>query len=571
MAEKAAAERPNGGWLQTLRVFLDRRMAVMLALGFSAGLPNLLIFQTLSAWLRAAGLSLETISLFSLATLAYALKFIWAPLIDRTTVPWLTKRLGHRRSWMIVAQAMVATGLLLIAGSDPHRNLLAMAVFAAFTGFSGATQDIVIDAWRIEAAEVARQGAMVTAYQYGYRIAMLVAGALPLFLADHMPWNFSYGLMAALMVVGFLGVFFAPREHQHVIRPIPTGGLREARGLEVIEWLVRLAILVAGALIAGSGLAAKPDVLSGALSSMGFSDAATWLKHAWTAKPNGIWLQLMGLAVGLVVIVLAASPIPGVKTRPGVYLSVSLGEPFADFFRRFGKYAGLILALICFYRISDFVLNIMTNFYQDVGFSLTQIAEAQKVFGFWATLIGVTIGGLSVTRIGLMRSLVIGAFALPITNTIFSWLAIQGPIFRDFVAVVFIDNIVSGYAGTCLIAYMSSLTGEGFTATQYALFSSLYALPGKIIASQSGRIVESAARAADAGGPLSALKSLFVNTPPQAFATAMAKSQVTPHALAAGYVVFFLYAGGIGVLSMILATLIATRKPQPSVSSAPSS
>jgi PAT family beta-lactamase induction signal transducer AmpG len=571
MAEKAVAERPTGGWLQTLRIFLNRRMAVMLALGFSAGLPNLLIFQTLSAWLRSAGLSLETISLFSLATLAYALKFIWAPLIDRTTVPWLTTRFGHRRSWMLVAQVLVAMGLLLIAASDPHRNLIAMAVFAAFTGFSGATQDIVIDAWRIEAAEVARQGAMVTAYQYGYRTAMLIAGALPLFLADHIPWNFSYGLMGVLMIVGILGVLFAPREQQHVIRPIPTAGLRAAPALEVIEWLLRLAILVTGALIVGSGLAAKADILSGAASAFGFPEVGAWLKHAWTAKPNGIWLQLLAIVVGFVVIVVAASPIPGVKTRPGVYLGASLGEPFADFFRRFGKYAALILALICFYRISDFVLNIMTNFYQDVGFSLTQIAEAQKVFGFWATLIGVTIGGLSVTRIGLMRSLVIGAFALPITNTIFSWLAIQGPVFRDFVAVVTVDNIASGYAGTCLIAYMSSLTGEGFTATQYALFSSLYALPGKIIASQSGRIVESAARAADSGGVLGGLKSLFVNTPPQAFASAMAKSHVTPHGLGAGYVVFFLYAGGIGVLSMVLATLIATRKPQPSVARAPSS
>jgi PAT family beta-lactamase induction signal transducer AmpG len=203
----------------------------------------------------------------------------------------------------------------------------------------------------------------------------------------------------------------------------------------------------------------------------------------------------------------------------------------------------------------------MNPFYQDLGFSLTQVAEARKLWGMVAAMVGVFAGGVSVARLGLMRSMVIGAFALPITNTIFAWLATQGPDFKSLLIAIGIDNIVSGFAGTCLIAYMSSLTSAGFTATQYAFFSSLYALPGKIVATQSGRVVESAARAADKGGVFGSLKGLFAHAPPGAFAHAMAKSHVAPASLGVGYVVFFFYAGLVGVASMILAVLVARRTP----------
>ena len=561
----AAAEpvpsEPKRGVLAALAVFADRRTAIMLALGFAAGLPNLLIFDTLSAWLRDSGLSLEVISFFSLATLAYSFKFLWAPLVDRTRIPGLTGWIGHRRSWMLVAQAAITVGLLLVAGSDPKANLALVALFAVFTGFSSATQDIVVDAWRIEAAEMSRQGAMAAAYQWGYRIAIVVAGAVPLVLADRYGWHVSYGLMAALMLIGMGAVLLAPREQEHVIRAIPSTGGRENPALEMVEWLARLLVLATGALLVGSGLGANADVLAVTLAHLGLVQAAAGLKAAWTAKPDGVWLQLAGVILGFGVIVLAAWPIPGVKTRPGLYLSRAFGEPLGDFFGRFGKAAVLILALICLYRLSDFVLNIMTPFYLDLGFSKTQIAEARKVFGVVMSMVGVFAGGWSVARLGLMRSMVIGAFALPITNTIFAWLATQGPDFHSLLFAIGVDNVVSGYAGTCLIAYMSSLTSAGFTATQYAFFSSLYSLPGKLIASQSGRIVETAAKAAEHGGPLSALQGLFSHAPPQAFAAAMAKSHVAPAALGAGYVVFFFYSGLVGVASMVLAVLVARSQP----------
>jgi PAT family beta-lactamase induction signal transducer AmpG len=561
-AAAAKLKKPPRGLLAALAVFGERPILIMLGLGFSAGLPNFLIFDTMSAWLRAAGLSLAVISLFSLATLPYSFKFLWAPLVDRTTIPILTRRLGHRRSWMVVAQLVIIVGLFLISTGDPKTGLGPLAIIAVCTGFASATQDIVVDAWRIEAADISRQGAMAAAYQWGYRLANIVAGAAPLFLADRLGWHVSYAIMAAVMALGVLAVLFAPREREHVIRPIATEGIAEAPALEALEWTVRLALLVLAALLLGSGLGAKADLIAAVLNWLGQPSAAKALMTAWVAKPNGIWLQLLSVIAGFAVIVLAASPIPGARTRPGVYLLRALGDPLVDFFRRFGKVGIPILALICLYRLSDFVLNIMNAFYQDLGFSLTEIAEVRKVFGVIASMVGVFIGGLSVARLGVMRSLVIGAVALPITNTIFGWLAVQGPSVQALLIAIGVDNVVSSYAGTCLIAYMSSLTSAGFTATQYALFSSLYSLPGKLVASQSGRIVEAAARAAQAGGVFAPLAGLFAHQPSQAFASAMAKSQVTPAALGAGYLVFFLYSGIVGLAAMVLAVVVARLQPR---------
>lgn len=544
------------GTLAALGVFVERPTLVMLPLGFAAGLPNLLIFDTLSAWLREAGLSLEVIGFFSLATLAYSFKFLWAPMVDRTRVPLLTAWLGHRRSWMLVCQALIMLGLWLVAGSDPAGNLALVALFAVFVGFASATQDIVIDAWRIEAAEVSKQGAMATAYQWGYRIAMIVAGAAPLFLAQAFDWHVSYGVMALLMAVGMAAVLAAPREAQHAIRAIETGGLPRAPLREAGEWILRLAVLAIGALLLGSGLAGRADALAGALSAMGWDDAGAQVTAAWQSA-NGIWFQFLSVLAGAAVIVAAVLPLPRIRTRPGVYLGSALGDPLKDFFARYGRTAAAILALICLYRVSDFVLNIMNPFYLDLGFTLGEIAEVRKVFGVVMAMAGVFIGGFAVAKLGLMRALVIGAFAGPLSNLVFIWLATRGnDLFALFLAIG-IDNVASGFAGTCLIAYMSSLTAEGFTATQYALFSSLYALPGKLIASQSGRIVEGAAHWAESGGMFAPLTALFAHLPAESFAAAMEKSGVSPEALGAGYTVFFLYSTAIGVAAILLAYRVA--------------
>ncbi len=556
MTHKISDAAPRKSILEALAVFAERRALVMLALGFSAGLPFLLIFDTLSAWLRDAGLSLDVIGVFSLATLVYSFKFLWAPLVDRVKVPVLTAWLGHRRSWMLVCQIFIMLGLWLVAGGDPKMNLGAMAVFAILVGFASATQDVVIDAWRIEASEISQQGAMVAAYQWGYRLAMIVAGAVPLLLAEVYSWNVSYGVMAGLMGVGILAVLAAPHETQHTIRAIHTQNVRTSPTIEIAEWIARLLILALGALLLGSGLAANVSAAARLLSGVGLEAVGGVLLEAWRSE-WAVWYQLASVIAGFAVIVAATLAIPGVRTRPGLYLGAALGDPLKDFFARYRGSAALILGLVCTYRLSDFVLNIMNPFYIDLGFSLTEIAEVRKVFGVLATLLGVFAGGLAIARLGVMRALLIGAFGGPLSNLMFIWLGMQGHDLPALFVAITVDNVTSGFAGTCLITYMSSLTAQGFTATQYALLSSLYALPGRLIASQSGRLVESTAQSAHAGGFFSMLNGLFDGLPPESFAQALARSGVGPAALGSGYTVFFIYSTLIGIFAVILTFVLA--------------
>ncbi|GGE33396.1 permease [Agaricicola taiwanensis] len=547
------AERRN-----VLSDFLQRRTLVMLALGFSAGLPNLLIFDTLSAWLRGEGISLAVIGFFSLATLAYSAKFLWAPLVDRTRVPLITGWLGHRRSWMLLAQAAVILGLWAISGSDPASQLGFVATAAVFVGFAGATQDIVIDAWRIEAADDSQQGILAAAYQWGYRVAIITAGAAPLVLAQAYSWNISYAVMAALMGIGVLAVLVAPREREHAVRPIPAADLPARPFAEAAEWLVRGLLFITGALIAGAGLMGDPTPLTLMTGLAGSADAFG-LAPLWKGQSYSIALQIGAVALGLAIIAMGCCAIPGHRTRPGVYLGGSFGAPLADFFRRYEGSAALILALICIYRVSDFVLNIMNPFYLDLGFTMVEIAEVRKIFGVFASLGGVILGGYAIARFGLMRSLLVGAFAGAISNLAFVFLATSGHSLPALYVAIGVDNVCGGFSGTCLIAYMSSLTSSGFTATQYALFSSLYALPGKLLASQSGRIVEGAARGAESGGPVAPLMALFTGTTPESYAAGAAKLAVSPAALGVGYVTFFLYSALIGVFAVVLTVMVMIR------------
>ena len=545
-----------------LAAYFERTSFVMLLLGFAAGLPNLLVYDTLSAWLRDDGVSLELIGFFALATLTYALKFVWAPLLDRTNIPVLTKWLGHRRSWMLATQAVIILGLWLISGSNPQSNLGLIALFAVMVGFFGATQDIAIDAWRIEAVDDSRQGVMAAAYQLGYRVAVIVAGAVPLILAQLFNWNLSYAVMSALMGIGVLGVLLAPRGKAHVVRAIPVGHLPSRPLAEKAEWVIRILLIFIAALIIGTGLTDRPDALLWAFGALlgegGQAAVAAGLEQGDLA---GVLIQFAYVIGGFALLTAACWPLPGLATRPGAYLAGSFGEPLMDFFNRFGRLAGPILALICLYRLADFVLNIMNPFYIDLGFSLIEIAEVRKVFGVIALSAGVIVGGWSVARLGLIRTMVIGAFMSPVSNIVFAWLATQGHDLGALFVSIGIDNVATGYAGTALIAYMSSLTSIGFTATQYALFSSLYALPGKIIASQSGKIVESSARWADAGGLPAAFKGLFARMPEGSLVEGAAKSGVSVAGLGAGYFTFFLYSTVIGVFAILLAFYVAKRQP----------
>lgn len=546
---------PRQDLTTALAVYLKRRTLVMLALGFAAGLPNFLIFDTLSAWMRAAGLSLETIAFFSLATLAYAFKFLWAPWVDRASIPILTARLGQRRAWMVAVQAVIMVGLSLISLSNPAENLAAVAAFAVMTGFASATQDIVIDAWRIEVAPEAEQGAMAASYAWGYRVALVVAGALPLVLADGFGWSVSYSVMTALMGLGVIAALLAPHEQSQVLRIATITSAAQRPALDRIEWIFRLVVLIVGAILLGSGLSGRPDLL---VATTGGEDGVigAFLK----SSPFGTVPQLLAVIAGFAVIVAAACPIPGIDSRPGRFLAEALGAPLTDFFRRFQSRAVLILALICLYRLSDFVLNLMNPFYIDLGFTLTEIAEVRKIFGVVMSMLGVFLAGVAIARWGLMGPLVVGALAGPMSNLVFAWLATQGSDVAALTVAIGVDNISGGFSGTCLVAYMSSLTSTGFTATQYALFSSLYALPGKFIAALSGRIVAAAALSAEAGGWAAPLKSWFAQLPADALATGAKTMGVSAAALGAGYIAFFGYSAMIGVAAIALTAVVAARR-----------
>ena len=389
-----------GGWLAAARVYLHPRVAAMLFLGFSAGLPFLLVAGTLTAWLKLADVSMTDIGLFALIGVAYSLKFLWAPLVDRMPLP-LLGALGRRRGWMLLSQIAVIAGLIGLAGSDPAAQLFTVALYAVVVAFGSATQDIAIDAYRIEAVELSRQGAMAAAYQTGYRIGVLAAGAGALVIAEWLDWATAYQAMAALMGIGVVTVL----------------------------------------------LIAEPDTPPEAISSPSAS-FAEWFTTA---------------VVG----------------------------PFVDFFQRNGRTALLLLAFISCYRISDMVLGVMANpFYLDIGFSLSEIAAVTKVFGVLVTLFGAAVGGVAVARYGLNGPLVFGAVLLAVTNLFFAGMALYGPELWFLVLTISADNLAAGFTGTVFIAYLSGLTNVAYTATQYALFSSLMTLPGKLISAASGAIVE---------------------------------------------------------------------------------
>ena len=573
MAEETLQSKRSAG--EAIAAFFERRVLVMLALGFAAGIPNLLIYDTLSVWLRQAKVSLDVITLLSLVTITYAIKFLWAPAVDRVKLPVLHRLLGKRRAWMLLAQVGVVFGIWAIAANapgvsaevaggvegavqpDPNMDVIGIvAVFAAITAFFGATQDIAIDAWRIEAAAIEKQGVMAAAYQWGYRIAMVVSGAVPLWLASRIGWTQSYMLMAVVMAIGILGVLLAPREKSVDLPRAST----EAGSplLETLEWVGRVLVMVLGAAFIGAGLSGRAEPLTFLFSMAGAREFATDVGEIWKTRPWGVVWQVTGVVIGLAIVAFATYPLPGKRTRPSAYFAGTLKEPLQEFFRRHHGKAVIVLATICVYRIADFVLNLMGTFYVDVGFTLDQIASARKIFGVLMSMAGVGLGGWMVVRFGLMRTLIVGAVLQPLSNIAFGSLVFTGPWVPGLYACIAIDNMSGGIAGTALIAYMSSLTSLGSTATQYALFSSLYALPGKLLAAVSGRIVEGAIAAASAG-ETEWLRSWFTAMSPTAFAKLSEERGISASAFAAGYMTFFLYSAAIGILALVLAFLIARR------------
>ncbi len=412
-------------WSQSFLVYRQPRVIAMLFLGFSAGLPLLLVFGTLSAWLRVEGVDKTTIGFVSWVALAYGFKFLWSPLVDRMPLPFLTSLLGKRRSWMLLGQAGIIYGLLSMAGSDPLSQLKYVVMFAVVTAFSSATQDIAVDAWRIEALDDDFQGAMAGSYQLGYRLGMIVAGGGAFSLAHFYSWPLAYNFMAGCMMIGVFTVFLIPE---------PDHGV-SSHQLETERKII-------------NALTDEQDASTGLVSHL----------RRWFA--------------GAVV------------------------SPFAEFFARHGLSAIVILLFIMVFRISDITLGVMANpFYIDMGYNELQIGLVTKTVGPFVTIGGALFGGILVMHYGKMRMLMVGAVLVVLTNLLFAWLATQQPELLWLILVVGADNLAAGIATTTFVAYLSALTHKAYTATQYALFSSIMLLLAKFLAGFSGLIVDSSSYA----------------------------------------------------------------------------
>ena len=408
MIEKPSSDAASFSWLASWRIYGQPASLRMLFLGFAAGLPLLLVLGTLSFRLREAGIDRSTIGYLSWVGLAYAFKWVWAPLVDRLPIPYFTMRLGRRRSWLLLAQVMVILGLVGMAISDPRQTLGPVVWCALLVAVGSATQDIALDAFRIESAEPSHQAALAASYQTGYRLAMIWAGAGVLWVAAWVQgdnsagyvqeaWQTAYMVMAASMAVGLFTVLISKE-------PVPAA-LPPARNVR--EWLQ-------GALV----------------------------------------------------------------------------EPFADFIKRYHWQAVLILSLIAVYRISDVVMGIMANpFYVDMGYTKAEVATVTKVYGVLMTLLGAFVGGVMALRWGVMRILMLGAILSALSNLLFAWLSGHGHDVQALILVVSADNLSSGIASAAFIAYLSSLTNIQYSATQYALLSSMMLLLPKFIAGFSGDFV----------------------------------------------------------------------------------
>lgn len=475
----------------SLKVYSDRRALILLFLGFAAGLPPALVFSALSLWLSEAGVQKSDITLFSWAALAYSFKFVWAPLVDSLPLPFLTARLGRRRAWLLTAQLMIVFSLCAMALINPQTPAMQilMALGAALLGFSSATQDIVIDAYRIELGgeDTAIQPVMASTYIAGYRLGMIVSGMGALTLAHLLgshkghylfsAWQLTYFCMAAIMLACCV-VTLSIREPQP---PSQAAALHSNRdnALLLLLFAAMVAAFIAAMGLTGQLFAAPWWQESAAGSFFSSSPLGKFLKEsirlgcAFSAAAGAAWLLVR------------------VRCVPYAVARRAWLDPVADFFARYGKAALLLLALIGFYRIADIVAGVVSNlFYEHLGFDKTDIAKAVKTFGVIAAIAGGFAGGVLAQRYRLMTMMMAGAMLTAATNLLFILLEWQGAQRAWLYGVVGFDNLAAGFAGAVFVAFLSSLTSIRFTAVQYAIFSSLMTLLPKLIGGYSGAMVE---------------------------------------------------------------------------------
>jgi PAT family beta-lactamase induction signal transducer AmpG len=391
-----------GTWLDSLRIYREPRLIAILFMGFSSGLPLPLTFATLSFWLSEAGVSRTAIGLFVLVGFSYNYKFLWSPLLDQVPLPWLTRRLGRRRGWALAIQICLIPAILLLGQTDPAADLTATAVIAVLVAFLSASQDIVIDAYRIEVLRPEEQGAGAAATQWGYRFGLLAAGAGALYAAAAWGWAAAYAVMAALVLVGVAAVLLAPEPAM----PSSTRPDRAASADGPREWLRRAVVL-----------------------------------------------------------------------------------PFKDLVQRRGWL--LILVFVVLYKFGEALAGVMSNpLYRELGFSKEEVASVAKLVGFFATLGGVALGGALVARWGLYRSLLIGGILQMLSNLMYVAQVLAGHDVAMLAVSIFAENFTNGMGSAAFVAYLSSLCSAAFTATQYAVFSSLAALPTRLLTAPAGWMVD---------------------------------------------------------------------------------
>ncbi len=417
----AARDGVIARWWRSAAIYRQPRVISMLFLGFSSGLPFLLVFSTLTVWLRQAGIERATIGMFAWVGIAYSFEFAWSPVVDRLRLPLLHRLLGQRRSWMLLAQIGVGLGLARVAATQPAAAIAPTAGATLFVAFCSATQDIAMNAWRIESVPLPMQGAMAATYQVGYRIAMIAGGAGAIALAAGFGWHVSYATMAALAGVGIVTTLLVREPDPPVTRA------EQQRETRVVEWLER---------------------------------RSHWPK---SLQSIGEWF------IGAVIC------------------------PMTEFFGRFGARVALAaLAFFGLYQLAEFAMGAMANpFYIDHHYTLEQIALVGKVCGYTVGIAGVFLGGMLVARIGLARSLAVGLGASLLSNLSYALLATTHTATLLGLGIANgIDNLALSLQGVTLVAFMSSLTSPRYTATQYALFASLFALTGKTLEGTSGFVVQ---------------------------------------------------------------------------------
>ncbi len=551
------------GWRDALTIYASPAVLALLLLGFAAGLPYMLVFSTLSYWLREAGVARETIGYASLIGLAYAFKWVWSPMLDQWKLP-LLGRLGRRRSWLVLSQLLVAGGLAGMALFDPQTQLTSLIALAVVVAFASATQDIAVDAYRLEIVENERQAALAAAYMAGYRVSLLLATAGALYMAQGFgsvdgvysfsAWAGTYLVFALLMLPGLLTSLWVKEpdvQPADAGRSLPDG----AGGSRQFLALIALSVL----LVSVPVLCVQFYQSDVALVWQGVQDVEALLYHDRAFLRALLYTALACLALSALVWGGLAAALKSVVARYGLFhqllsvvllilLLIALPAMFAQFYQsklwlvlqgqlefswllqhdraflravlysllsgvavsslfwggmapvlapvndfvvRYRWQALILLGLVATYRMSDTVMGVMANvFYIDQGFSKDQIAWVSKVFGLVMTLLGAGAGGVLIVRFGIMPILLAGGIAAAATNLMFVVLSGMGPHVPMLAVAISCDNFSGGLATAAFVAYLSSLTNLRFSATQYALLSSIMLLLPRLTGGYSGVMVD---------------------------------------------------------------------------------